>query len=218
MHVFSSDSVGAFVKIGSSARSLRKKPGGSRFRASRRFAAAPDAASGTRPPNAAPDAASGTRHSTPDAAPLFPIALRALRRPSAGSEPSAVARLSIGRGEPVACRERGCAEASVARCIIGGSKGSPPAHAKRGLSGGGSAGPFGKARPCARGRTCRRRCGAQRGGGGMKGVHMTEKHVAEVEAVRHPGFEDFVATIEACALPTVARGIESKRISRSPRT
>ena len=30
---------------------------------------------------------------------------------------------------------------------------------------------------------------------------MTEKHVAEVEAVRHPGFEDFVATIEALRAP-----------------
>lgn len=147
MHVFSSDSVGAFVKFGSSARSLRKKPGGSRFRVSRRFAAAPDAASDVRRP--IPDAASGARHPIPDVAPLFPIAPRAFRRPSAGSEPSAVARLSIGRGEPVVCRERGCAEASVARCIIGGSKGSPPVHAKRGLSGGGSAGPFGKGRPCA---------------------------------------------------------------------
>lgn len=90
-----------------------------------------------------------TRRPPPDVPPLSPIALRALRRPSAGSEPSAVARLSIGRGEPVACGERGCAEASVARCIIGGSKGSPPAHARRSLSGGGSAGPFGKGRPCA---------------------------------------------------------------------
>ena len=40
---------------------------------------------------------------------------------------------------------------------------------------------------------------ARNGAGGMKGVHMTEKHVAEVEAVRHPGFEDFVATIEVPA-------------------
>lgn len=42
---------------------------------------------------------------------------------------------------------------------------------------------------------------ARNGAGGMKGVHMTEKHVAEVEAVRHPGFEDFVATIEALRAP-----------------